>query len=133
MASNHRLRFRVGEELAGVDAGAGSGERAAQLVRVGEVAGAGLQEVQGGSRQCAAGSASVGLGRSADWSMGVFWLSNLSDGSARVSPSVTFRPAGQLTLRASASVTYGEDGAEMTPFGTRAGASLTATLGSGRF
>ena len=65
--------------------------------------------------------------------MGVFWLSNLSDGSARVSPSVTFRPADQLTLRAAASVTYGEDGAEMTPFGTRVGASLTATLGSGRF
>ncbi len=84
-------------------------------------------------RHYAAASASVGLGRTADWSMGVFWLSNLSDGSARVSPSVTFRPADRLTLRAAASVTYGEEGAEMTPFGTRVGASLTATLGSGRF
>ena len=84
-------------------------------------------------RHYAAASASVALGRRADWSMGAFWLSNLSDGSARVSPSVTFRPADQLTLRAAASVTYGEDGAEMTPFGSRVGASLTATLGSGRF
>ena len=84
-------------------------------------------------RHYAAASASVALGRRADWSMGAFWLSNLSDGSGRVSPSVTFRPADRLTLRAAASVTYGEDGAEMTPFGTRVGASLTATLGSGRF
>ena len=84
-------------------------------------------------RHYAAASASVALGRSADWSMGAFWLSNLSDGSGRVSPSVTFRPADRLTLRAAASVTYGEDGAEMTPFGTRVGASLTAILGSGRF
>lgn len=56
-----------------------------------------------------------------------------SSGSARVSPSVTFRPADRLTLRAAASFTHGEEGAEMTPFGTRVGASLTATLGSGRF
>ena len=63
----------------------------------------------------------------------MFWISSLSDLSARLSPSVTFRPADQLSLRAAATVTYGEDGAEMTPFGSRVGASLTATLGSGRF
>ena len=84
-------------------------------------------------RHYAAASLNFSLGRDRDWSMGAFWLSNLSDGSARVSPSVTFRPADQLSLRAAASVTYGEDGAEMTPFGSRVGASVTATLGSGRF
>ena len=84
-------------------------------------------------RHYAAASLNLGLGRDSDWSMGVFWISSLSDLSARLSPSVTFRPADQLSLRAAATVTYGEDGAEMTPFGSRVGASITATLGSGRF
>ena len=84
-------------------------------------------------RHYAAASLNVALGRRADWSAGVLWLSNLSDGSARVAPSVTFRPLDYLSLRAAATVTYGEEGAEMTPSGSRVGVSLTATLGSGRF
>ena len=84
-------------------------------------------------RHYAAASLNLSLGSGSDWSLGAFWISNLSDGSGRVSPSVTFRPADQLSLRAAATVTYGEDGAEMTPFGSRVGASITATLGSGRF
>ena len=84
-------------------------------------------------RHYAAASLNVALGRDADWSAGVFWLSNLSDGSGRVAPSLTFRPLDQFSLRAGATLTYGPDGAEMTPFGSRVGATLTATLGSGRF
>ena len=84
-------------------------------------------------RHYAAASLNVALGRGADWSAGVFWLSNLSDGSGRVAPSLTFRPLDQFSLRAGATLTYGPDGAEMTPFGSRVGATLTATLGSGRF
>ena len=84
-------------------------------------------------RHYAAASLDVAFGRGADWSAGVFWLSNLSDGSARVAPSVTFRPLDQLSLRAAAALTYGPDGAEMTPLGGRVTASLTASLGSGRF
>ena len=84
-------------------------------------------------RHYAAASLNVALGRGADWSAGVFWLSNLSDGSGQVAPQVTFRPLDQLSLRAAATATYGEDGAEMTPFGSRVAISLTATLGSGRF
>ena len=84
-------------------------------------------------RHYAAASLNVALGRGADWSAGVFWLSNLSDGSGQVSPSLTFRPADRFSLRAGATLTYGPDGAEMTPFGSRIGATLTATLGSGRF
>ena len=84
-------------------------------------------------RHYAAASLNVALGRGADWSAGVFWLSNLSDGSGQLSPSLTFRPLDQFSLRAGATVTYGPDGAEMTPFGSRVAASLTATLGSGRF
>ena len=86
-----------------------------------------------GGRHYAAASLNVALGRGADWSAGVFWLSNLSDGSGQVSPSLTFRPLDQFSLRAGATVTYGPDGAEMTPFGSRVGVTLTATLGSGRF
>ena len=84
-------------------------------------------------RHYAAASLDVALGRGADWSAGVFWLSNLSDGSARVAPSVTFRPVDEVRLRAAAALTYGPAGAEMTPFGRRVSASFTATLGSGRF
>ena len=84
-------------------------------------------------RHYAAASLNVALGRGADWSAGVFWLSNLSDGSGQVSPSLTFRPADRFSLRAGATLTYGPDGAEMTPFGSRVGVTLTATLGSGRF
>ena len=84
-------------------------------------------------RHYAAALLNVALGRGADWSAGVFWLSNLSDGSGQVSPSLTFRPLDQFSLRAGATLTYGPDGAEMTPFGSRVAASLTATLGSGRF
>ena len=84
-------------------------------------------------RHYAAASLNVALGRDADWSAGVFWLSNLSDGSGRVAPSLTFRPLDQFSLRAGATLTYGPDGAEMTPFGSRVAATLTATIGSGRF
>ena len=51
-------------------------------------------------RHYAAASLNVALGRGADWSAGVFWLSNLSDGSGQVSPSLTFRPADRFSLRA---------------------------------
>ena len=102
----------------------------AALLAVGDLS---VADLVYSGRHYAAASLNVTLGRGADWSAGVFWLSNLSDGSARVAPSVTFRPLDQLSLRAAATVTYGEEGAEMTPFGARVGASLTATLGSGRF
>ena len=81
----------------------------------------------------AAASLNLSLGTAADWSAGALWITNLSDGSGRIAPSVTFQPADRLSLRAAATFTYGEDGAEMTPFGNRVGASLTATLGSGSF
>ena len=102
----------------------------AALLAAGDLSGADLA-FRG--RHYAAASLNVALGRGADWTAGVLWLSNLSDGSARLAPSVTFRPLDYLSLRAAATVTYGEEGAEMTPFGSRIGASLTATLGSGRF
>ncbi|MDE0446393.1 MAG: hypothetical protein OXH96_06935 [Spirochaetaceae bacterium] len=102
----------------------------AALLAAGDLSGADLA-FRG--RHYAAASLNVALGRGADWSAGVLWLSNLSDGSARIAPSVTFRPLDHLSLRAAATVTYGEEGAEMTPLGPRVGASLTATLGSGRF
>ena len=100
----------------------------AALLAAGDLSGADLA-FRG--RHYAAASLNVALGRGADWSAGVLWLSNLSDGSARVAPSVTFRPLDYLSLRAAATVAYGDEGAEMTPFGSRIGASLTATLGSG--
>ena len=81
----------------------------------------------------AAASLNLSLGTGSDWSAGALWITNLSDGSGRVAPSVTFRPADRFSLRAAATFTYGEAGAEMTPFGNRVGASLTATLGSGSF
>ena len=84
-------------------------------------------------RHYAAASLNVALGRDANWSIGTFWISNLSDGSARLSPSVTLQLADQLSLRAVAMFTYGPYGAEMTPFGSRVGASLAVILGSGRF
>ena len=84
-------------------------------------------------RHYAAASLNVGLGRNSTWSIGAFWLSNLSDGSARVSPSVTVRLADQLNLRAVATFTYGPDGAEMTPFGGNVGVSIAANVGSGLF
>ncbi len=81
----------------------------------------------------AAASLNLSLGTGSDWSTGALWIANLSDGSGRIAPSVTFRPADRFSLRAAATVTYGDDGAEMTPFGNRVGASITATLGSGSF
>lgn len=81
----------------------------------------------------AAASLNLSLGTRSDWSAGALWITNLSDGSGRVAPSVTFRPADRFSLRAAATLTYGEAGAEMTPLGNRVGASLTATLGSGSF
>jgi hypothetical protein len=84
-------------------------------------------------RHYAAASLNVSLGRNATWSIGTFWLSNLSDGSAQFSPSVTVRLADQLNLRAAATFTYGPDGAEMTPFGSQVGASIAANFGSGQF
>ena len=102
----------------------------AALLAAGDLSGADLA-FRG--RHYAAASLNVALGRGGDWTAGVLWLSNLSDGSARLAPSVTFRPVDYLSLRAAATVTYGEEGAEMTPFGSRIGASITATLGSGRF
>lgn len=81
----------------------------------------------------AAASLNLSLGTGSDWSAGALWITNLSDSSGRVAPSVTFRPADRFSLRAAATFTYGEAGAEMTPFGNRVGASLTATLGSGSF
>ena len=102
----------------------------AALLAAGEL---GIGDLAFPGRHYAAASLHVSLGRGSDWSLGAAWLSNLSDGSARVAPSVTFRPFDQLSLRAAASLTYGADGAEMTPFGSRAALSLTATLGSGRF
>lgn len=102
----------------------------AALLAAGDLSGADLAYT---GRHYAAASLNVALGRGADWSLGAFWLSNLSDGSARVSPSVTFRLLDQLSLRAAVSATYGGDGAEMTPFGSRFAVTLTATLGSGRF
>ena len=46
-----QLRLGVGEELAGVDPGAGGRQRQPQLVGTGEVAGAGTQEVERGDRR----------------------------------------------------------------------------------
>lgn len=84
-------------------------------------------------RHYAAASLNLWPRRGFDWSLGAFWISNLSDGSARVSPSITFRPSEHFSVRASATMTYGEGGAEMTPHGSHVGVSLTAILGSGRF
>ena len=101
------------------------------LIRDGKLNRADLTTLPG--RHYAAASLNLSLGTGADWSAGALWITNLSDGSGRIAPSVTFRPADRLSLRAAAAVTYGQDGAEMTPFGNRVGASLTATLGSGSF
>lgn len=101
------------------------------LVRDGKLSRADVTTLPG--RHYAAASLNVSIGADADWSTGALWIANLSDGSGRIAPSVTFRPADRLSLRAAATVTYGEDGAEMTPFGNRVGASITATLGSGSF
>ena len=84
-------------------------------------------------RHYAAAALNLSLGGAPYWSLGALWISNLSDGSGRVSPSLTVRPADQLNLRAAFTITYGENGAEMTPFGSGVGASITAALGSGRF
>ncbi|MDE0219914.1 MAG: hypothetical protein OXJ90_11640 [Spirochaetaceae bacterium] len=84
-------------------------------------------------RHYAAASIGLSLDRDSEWLLAAFWISNLSDASGRVSPSLTVRPADHFSLRAAASVTYGEEGAEMTPFGSRVTVSIAATLGSGRF
>ena len=84
-------------------------------------------------RHYAAASLSIAPGLPSDWSLGGFWISNLSDGSGRISPSLRFQLAKKLSLQANATITYGAAGSEMTPTGSYAGVSVGATLGSGNF
>lgn len=78
-------------------------------------------------------SLGLSLDRDSTWSLTAFWISNLSDGLGRVSPSLTVGPVDHFSVRAAASASYGAEGSEMTPFGSQVSVSITATLGSGRF
>jgi hypothetical protein len=93
-----------------------------------------VQDLMSFGRHYAA--ASLGFGKIADQDLGVyvFWMGNFSDGSGQISPSVTWKIFDYATISARIAFLYGEDYLEFTLPGTsRIQASLTATLGSGKF
>jgi hypothetical protein len=93
-----------------------------------------VQDLMSFGRHYAA--ATLGFGKIADQDLGVyvFWMGNFSDGSGRISPSVTWKIFDYATISARIAFLYGEDYLEFTPPGTsRIQAGLIATLGSGKF
>ncbi len=68
-----------------------------------------------------------------DLTLGLFWIGNLSDGSGRVVPSLSFKPIDELEIGLSVPVTYGDSGAEYTPQGGKTALSLSVSVGKGKF
>ncbi len=68
-----------------------------------------------------------------DFSIGAFWIGNLSDFSGRIVPSLSWSPLDYASLSFSVPVVYGEEGDEFSPLGKGLSLTLEANLGSGKF
>jgi len=80
-----------------------------------------------------AGSVSWSEILDSDFSLAVFSLTNFSDGSGQVGPTVSWQPWDYFRISFALGWVYGDPGDELAPNGTAFGISLGATLGSGRF
>ena len=68
-----------------------------------------------------------------DFSLSLFWIGNLMDGSGRVSPSVSYSPIDNGSITVSLPFTYGDDGYEYTQNGRNLSLNVKLSLGSGSF
>ncbi len=68
-----------------------------------------------------------------DFSIMLFWMGNLSDGSGQVKPTITLKRSDELKFSLSVPVTYGEEGNEFTPGGSMLSVSFEVSFGSGSF
>ncbi len=68
-----------------------------------------------------------------DFSIKLFWMGNLSDGSGQVKPTITLKRSDELKFSLGVPVTYGEEGNEFTPGGSMLALSFEVSFGSGSF
>jgi len=68
-----------------------------------------------------------------DFSIMLFWMGNLSDGSGQVKPTISLKRSDELKFSLSLPVTYGEEGNEFTPGGSMIAVSFEVSFGSGSF
>lgn len=68
-----------------------------------------------------------------DFSIKLFWIGNLSDGSGQVKPTITLKRSDELKFSLGVPVTYGDDGNEFTPGGSMLSVSFEVSFGSGSF
>lgn len=68
-----------------------------------------------------------------DLSLQGLWYANLSDGSGRLSSTLSYRFTERLSASAGASWLYGDEGYEYTPAGQRVGFDVNLDIGSGSF
>lgn len=68
-----------------------------------------------------------------DLSASLLWQGNLADGSGLVGPSLTYQLFERASITAGTTIAYGPDDREFTSLGARATASISVSLGTGRF
>jgi len=84
-------------------------------------------------RQYAAGSFSWNKMFQSDFTLSVFFLGNLSDGSGMLKPALSYSGFNDIDISLSVPYSYGESGDEYTPLGDSLSASLTFSLGGTAF
>ncbi len=84
-------------------------------------------------RHYAAGSFSWNKMFQSDFTLSVFFLGNLSDGSGLLKPALSYSGFNDIDISLSVPYSYGESGDEYTPQGDSLSASLTFSLGGTAF
>jgi len=84
-------------------------------------------------RHYAAGSFSWNKMFQSDFTLSVFFLGNLSDGSGMLKPALSYSGFNDIDISLSVPYSYGESGDEYTPQGDSLSASLTFSLGGTAF
>ncbi len=92
-----------------------------------------LSDIQDTGRHYGAATLSWNELLQSDFTLSVFWLGNLSDGSGIMKPSLTYTRFDNIKVSLSFPYNYGESGDEYTPSGDSLGVSLTFYLGETSF
>ena len=68
-----------------------------------------------------------------DFNLSVFWMGNLSDGSGKVTPSISYNWTDEIRIDVSAPFTYGEEGYQFSKNGDTMELNLKFSFGSASF
>lgn len=71
--------------------------------------------------------------RESDFSLSLFWIGNLVDGSGQITPKVSWDPLDEAGVALSVPIQYGQEGEEFSSRGSQVSLALTLTIGGGTF